>query len=51
MKVISSDQDVQEIHREIENLKNLKSHFVIQYFDCFNKDFLTFIITELCPVS
>jgi hypothetical protein len=51
MKIIVSggDFDLCSISLEIEHLKNLKSKFVIQYFETFGTD-PTYIITELCPV-
>jgi serine/threonine protein kinase len=51
MKVISNGENIRAICREIKNLKNLKSAFVIQYFDSFSLNDITYIITELCSVS
>jgi hypothetical protein len=50
MKVIPRGDDSSLITREIEHLKNLKSEFVIQYFETFGS-ITTYIITELCPVT
>jgi serine/threonine protein kinase len=45
--------DYKSISREVDNLKRLKSVFVIQYFDWFFEDGgeVVYIITELCPVT
>jgi hypothetical protein len=49
MKMLSIGEDERSISQEIGHLTNLKSEFVIQYFETFGI-YPTYIITELCPV-
>lgn len=51
MKISSAAVDEDFIEREISHLIDLKSDFVIQYFDCFRIDLNTYIITEYYNVT